>query len=538
MPKQLVFGEEAMTSLKEGLFALADTVKVTLGPKGRNVVLDKPYGTPQITNDGVTIAKEIELEQENRNAGARLAKVAAEKTNNGAGDGTTTVTLVMQALLRLGTKAVSSGMNPVVLNQGIRRAVHTAVDEIQRNAQPVASNDEIAVVASVSAGDPVIGRLIANAMEKVTTDGVITIDESRTAETTCEIEEGIQFDNGYISPYMATNQEKLETVLEDPHLLITDQKITAVADILPLLEEAAASGKKLLIIAEDVEGEALATLAANTTRGTLSCVAVKAPGYGDRRKEMLADIAALTGGELISEELGRNLRETTFRQLGRAVKVRVTKDSTVLIGGHGTQKAIDDRILQIRAEIENTDSDYDREKLQERLAKLTGGIGVIRVGAATEVEMKEKKQRFEDALAATKAAVEEGIVPGGGVALLRAAQAVRKKAAGLEGDEKAGAHILASALEEPIRQILDNAGEDSAVRISAILESQNPCFGYDAVNRRYTDMIEAGIIDPVKVARTVIQNAASIVQMLLATDALVVDAPEKTLAPCRAMPSR
>ena len=538
MPKQLVFGEEAITSLKEGLFALADTVKVTLGPKGRNVVLDKPYGTPQITNDGVTIAKEIELEQENRNAGARLAKVAAEKTNNGAGDGTTTVTLVMQALLRLGTKAVSSGMNPVVLNQGIRRAVHTAVDEIQRNARPVASNDEIAVVASVSAGDPVIGRLIANAMEKVTTDGVITIEESRTAETTCEIEEGIQFDNGYISPYMATNQEKLETVLEDPHLLITDQKITAAADILPLLEEAVGSGKKLLIIAEDVEGEALATLAANTTRGTLSCVAVKAPGYGDRRKEMLADIAALTGGELISEELGRNLRETTFRQLGRAVKVRVTKDSTVLIGGHGTQKAVDDRILQIRAEMENTDSDYDREKLQERLAKLTGGIGVIRVGAATEVEMKEKKQRFEDALAATKAAVEEGIVPGGGVALLRAAQAVRKKAAGLAGDEKAGAYILASALEEPIRQILDNAGEDSAVRISAILESQNPCFGYDAVNRRYTDMIEAGIIDPVKVARTVIQNAASIVQMLLATDALVVDTPEKTLVPCRAMPSR
>lgn len=523
MSKQIIYGEDARKALKAGLDTLADTVKITLGPKGRNVVLDKQYGTPLITNDGVTIAKEIELKDAYENMGAQLVKEVATKTNDVAGDGTTTATLLAQAIVRHGMKNISSGANPVLVKKGIENAVKTAVACIVENSSKVSSSSDITTVAAISAGDYSIGELISEAMDKVTTNGVITIEESKTAETCCDVVEGMQFDRGYISPYMVTDHDKMEAIIDDAYILITDKKITVINEILTLLEDVVQSGKKLVIIAEDVEGEALATLAVNNMRGTFTCVAVKAPGFGDRRKEMLSDIAILTGGEMICEDLGFDLKNVTIQQLGRATQVKVQKENTIIVGGNGDRTDINLRIAQIKSEIESSTSDYDKEKLQERLAKLSGGVGVIKVGASTEVEMKEKKLRIEDALAATKAAIEEGIVAGGGIALLNAAKKVEKTFNKYSGDEKIGVSIVMKALEEPIRQIIENAGLESSVIVDSIKKVNKKNYGYDAFNERYCDMLEMGIVDPAKVTRSALQNAASVAQMILTTEVLVAE---------------
>ncbi len=535
MAKQIVYGEKARKSLQTGIDKLADTVKITLGPKGRNVVLDKKFGAPLITNDGVTIAKEIELEDAFENMGAQLVKEVATKTNDAAGDGTTTATLLAQALVREGMKNIAAGANPMVVKKGIAKAVDTAVEAIVANSKAVEGNDDIARVATISSGDEFIGKLIAEAMEKVTADGVITIEESKTAETYSEVVEGMQFDRGYITPYMVTDTDKMEAVLDDPFILITDKKISNIQEILPLLEQIVKGGQKLLIIAEDIEGEALSTLIVNKLRGTFTCVGVKAPGFGDRRKEMLQDIAILTGGEVISSEVGLELSETQIDQLGRARQVVITKENTVIVDGAGEKDAIKSRIAQIKAQIETTTSDFDREKLQERLAKLSGGVAVIKVGAATEIEMKEKKLRIEDALAATKAAVEEGIVAGGGTALINAMPAVRKLIEKLAGDEKTGANIVLKALEEPVRQIALNAGLEGSVIIDKILRSRKIGYGFDAYTEEYVDMIPAGIVDPIKVTRSALQNASSVAAMVLTTESLVADIKEENPAP--AMPA-
>ncbi len=527
MAKQIIYGEEARKALQNGIDQLANTVKITLGPKGRNVVLDKKYGAPLITNDGVTIAKDIELEDAFENMGAQLVKEVATKTNDAAGDGTTTATLLAQALVREGMKNVAAGANPMVVRKGIKKAVDTAVEAIMKNSKSVSGSSDIARVASISAGDEKVGELIADAMEKVSADGVITIEESKTAETYSEVVEGMQFDRGYITPYMVTDTEKMEAVLDDACILITDKKISVIQDILPLLEQIVQAGRKLLIIAEDVEGEALSTLIVNRLRGTFTVAAVKAPGFGDRRKEMLQDIAILTGGEVISSELGLELKDATMMQLGHAKQVKITKENTIIVDGAGDSAAIKARVAQIRAQIETTTSDFDREKLQERLAKLAGGVAVIKVGAATEVEMKEQKLRVEDALAATKAAVEEGIVAGGGTALLNAIPAVKALIETASGDEKTGMNIVLKALEEPIRQIALNAGEEGSVIIDKILSKGEIGYGYDAANEQYVDMLSAGIVDPTKVTRSALQNAASVASVVLTTESLVADIPEK-----------
>ncbi len=535
MAKQIIYGEEARKALQSGIDQLADTVKITLGPKGRNVVIDKKFGTPLITNDGVTIAKEVELEDAFENMGAQLVREVATKTNDAAGDGTTTATLLAQALVREGMKNVTAGANPMVVKKGIQKAVDAAVAEVVKNSKKVSGSEDIARVASVSSGDETIGALIAEAMEKVSADGVITLEESKTAETYSEVVDGMQFDRGYISPYMVTDSDKMEAVIDDAYILITDKKISSIQEILPLLEQIVQAGKKLVIIAEDVEGEAIATLLVNKLRGTFTCVAVKAPGFGDRRKEMLRDIAILTDGEVISDELGLDLKEATMAQLGRAKQVRILKEATIIVDGAGDSQAIRDRISQIRAQIAVTTSDFDREKLQERLAKLAGGVAVIKVGAATEVEMKEKKLRIEDALAATKAAVEEGIVPGGGTALINAIPAVTALIDTLDGDEKTGAKIVLKALEEPVRQIATNAGLEGSVIIDKILSSGKVGYGFDAYNETYVDMIASGIVDPTKVTRSALQNAASVSAMVLTTESLVTDKKEENPAP--AMPA-
>ena len=526
MSKIIAYGEDARKSLQKGIDQLADTVKITLGPKGRNVVLDKKFGAPLITNDGVTIAKEIELDDPFENMGAQLVKEVATKTNDAAGDGTTTATLLAQALVREGMKNVTAGANPMVLKKGIQKAVETAVNAVISHSQKVNGSDDIARVATVSCGDEVIGKLIAEAMEKVSADGVITLEESKTAETYTEVVEGMQFDRGYISPYMVTDTDKMEAVLDDALLLITDKKISNIQEILPLLEQIVQSGKKLLIIAEDIEGEALTTLLLNKLRGTFTCVAVKAPGFGDRRKEMLRDIAILTGGEVISSDLGLELKDTTMAQLGRASQVKVQKENTIIVGGAGSKEAIAERVTQIRSQIANSTSEFDTEKLQERLAKLAGGVAVIKVGAATEIEMKEKKLRIEDALSATKAAVEEGIVAGGGTALINAIPEVQKLVDSLDGDERTGAKIVLKALEEPVPQIAINAGVDGSVILNTLLTSGKIGYGYDAYNETYVDMIPAGIVDPTKVTRSALQNAASVAAMVLTTESLVADQKE------------
>lgn len=523
MAKDIIFGEDARKALQSGIDKLANTVKITLGPKGRNVVLDKKYGAPLITNDGVTIAKEIELDDPFENMGAQLVKEVATKTNDAAGDGTTTATLLAQALVREGMKNIAAGANPMVLKKGMDQAVDTAVETIVANSKKIEGSDEIARVGAVSAADENIGKLIAEAMEKVTADGVITLEESKTAETYSEVVEGMQFDRGYIAPYMVTDTDKMEAVLDDAYILITDKKISNIQEILPLLEQIVKAGKKLLIIAEDVEGEALSTLIVNKLRGTFTCVAVKAPGFGDRRKEMLQDIAILTGGQVISSELGLELSETTMEQLGRARQVVVQKENTIIVDGAGNSDDIKARVGQIKSQIENTTSDFDREKLQERLAKLSGGVAVIKVGAATEVEMKEKKLRIEDALAATKAAVEEGIVAGGGTALINAMPAVKKLVDKLSGDEKTGAQIVYKALEEPVRQIAVNAGLEGSVIIDKIIRSRKVGYGFNAYTSEYVDMIPAGIVDHTKVTRSALQNAASVASMVLTTESLVAD---------------
>lgn len=523
MAKDIIFGEDARKALQSGIDKLANTVKITLGPKGRNVVLDKKYGAPLITNDGVTIAKEIELDDPFENMGAQLVKEVATKTNDAAGDGTTTATLLAQALVREGMKNIAAGANPMVLKKGMDQAVDTAVETIVANSKKIEGSDEIARVGAVSAADENIGKLIAEAMEKVTADGVITLEESKTAETYSEVVEGMQFDRGYIAPYMVTDTDKMEAVLDDAYILITDKKISNIQEILPLLEQIVKAGKKLLIIAEDVEGEALSTLIVNKLRGTFTCVAVKAPGFGDRRKEMLQDIAILTGGQVISSELGLELSETTMEQLGRARQVVVQKENTIIVDGAGNSDDIKARVGQIKSQIENTTSDFDREKLQERLAKLSGGVAVIKVGAATEVEMKEKKLRIEDALAATKAAVEEGIVAGGGTSLINAMPAVKKLVDKLSGDEKTGAQIVYKALEEPVRQIAVNAGLEGSVIIDKIIRSRKVGYGFNAYTSEYVDMIPAGIVDPTKVTRSALQNAASVASMVLTTESLVAD---------------
>ena len=523
MAKDIIFGEDARKALQSGIDKLANTVKITLGPKGRNVVLDKKYGAPLITNDGVTIAKEIELDDPFENMGAQLVKEVATKTNDAAGDGTTTATLLAQALVREGMKNIAAGANPMVLKKGMDQAVDTAVETIVANSKKIEGSEEIARVGAVSAADENIGKLIAEAMEKVTADGVITLEESKTAETYSEVVEGMQFDRGYIAPYMVTDTDKMEAVLDDAYILITDKKISNIQEILPLLEQIVKAGKKLLIIAEDVEGEALSTLIVNKLRGTFTCVAVKAPGFGDRRKEMLQDIAILTGGQVISSELGLELSETTMEQLGRARQVVVQKENTIIVDGAGNSDDIKARVGQIKSQIENTTSDFDREKLQERLAKLSGGVAVIKVGAATEVEMKEKKLRIEDALAATKAAVEEGIVAGGGTALINAMPAVKKLVDKLSGDEKTGAQIVYKALEEPVRQITVNAGLEGSVIIDKIIRSRKVGYGFNAYTSEYVDMIPAGIVDPTKVTRSALQNAASVASMVLTTESLVAD---------------
>ena len=521
MAKEILFGEEARKALQAGINKLADTVKITLGPKGRNVVLDRTFGLPLITNDGVTIAKEIELEDTFENMGAQLIREVATKTNDAAGDGTTTATLLAQALVREGMKNIAAGANPVVLRKGIQKAVDAAVEAVKANSQVIKGSEDIKRVATVSSGDEAVGKLIAEAMEKVTADGVITIEESKTAETYSEVVEGMQFDRGYITPYMVTDTDKMEAVLDDAYILVTDKKISNIQEILPLLEDIVKTGRKLLIIAEDLEGEALSTILINKLRGTFTCVAVKAPGFGDRRKEMLRDIATLTGTDVISEELGYELKDTTVNDLGRARQVVVQKENTIIVGGMGDAGEIEARVAQIRVEIENTTSDYDREKLQERLAKLAGGVAVLRVGAATEAEMKEKKLRVEDALAATKAAVEEGIVAGGGTALINAIPAVEKLIPTLDGDEKTGAKIVLKSLEEPVRQIATNAGLDGSVIIDKIRRSRKVGLGFDAYKEEYVDMIASGIVDPTKVTRSALQNAASAAAMVLTTESLV-----------------
>ncbi len=526
MSKEILYGEDARRALERGINQLANTVKVTMGPKGRNVVLDRKYGTPQITNDGVTIAREVEMDDIFENQGAQLVKEVATKTNDVAGDGTTTATLLAQAFVREGMKNVAAGANPVVVKKGIQKAVDTAIEAIRLNSQAVSGTEDIARVASVSSGDESIGKLIAEAMEKVTADGVITVEESKTAETYSEVVEGMQFDRGYITPYMATDTEKMEAVLDDAYLLITDKKISNIQELLPLLEQVVQAGRKLLIIAEDVEGEALSTLILNKLRGTFSCVAVKAPGFGDRRKEMLKDIATLTGGEVISSELGLDLKDTTLDQLGHAATVRVTKENTIIVGGLGDAEAIKARVEMIRNELENTTSDFDREKLQERLAKLAGGVAIIKVGAATETEMKEKKLRIEDALNATRAAVEEGIVAGGGTAYVNAIPAVAKLVTKVEGDEKTGVRIVMKTLEEPMKQIAVNAGVDGSVVIEKVKNAKRVGYGFDAYNEVYCDMIKAGIVDPTKVNRSALQNAASVAALVLTTEAIVAEKKE------------
>ena len=530
MAKEIVFSEDARKALQSGIDQLANAVKVTLGPKGRNVVLDKKFGAPLITNDGVTIAKEIELDDPFENMGAQLVKEVATKTNDAAGDGTTTATVLAQALICEGMKNVAAGANPMVVKKGISKAVDTAVKTVVENSKKVSGSEDIARVATISAGDEFIGSLIAEAMEKVSADGVITVEESKTAETYIEVVEGMQFDRGYITPYMATDTDKMEAVIDDALLLITDKKISNIQEILPLLEQIIQAGKKLVIIAEDIEGEALSTLIVNKLRGTFVCVGVKAPGFGDRRKEMLQDIAILTGGQVITEELGLELKDTTLEQLGRAGQVKVGKENTIIVDGAGDKDAIAGRIAQIKSQIENTTSDFDREKLQERLAKLSGGVAVLKVGAATEIEMKDKKLRIEDALSATKAAVEEGIVAGGGVALVSTINAVKDLLDATSGDEKTGVSIVLKALEAPIRQIATNAGLEGSVIVDKIVTSGKANYGFDFYNENYVDMIEAGIVDPTKVTRSALQNAASVASMVLTTESLVADKKEDAAA--------
>ena len=534
MSKLIKRGEDARKALETGVNTLADTVKITLGPKGRNVVLDKKYGAPLITNDGVTIAKEIELDDPFENMGAQLVKEVSTKTNDVAGDGTTTATLLAQAMIGEGLKNLAAGANPIIVKKGIAKAVEAAVGEIKAQAKTVDGSKDIARVGAVSSGDEEIGKLIADAMEKVSADGVITIEESKTAETYSEVVEGMQFDRGYITPYMATDMEKMEAIVDDAYILITDKKISVIADILPLLEQLVQSGKKLLIIAEDVEGEALSTLIVNRLRGTLNVVCVKAPGFGDRRKEMLQDIAILTGGTVVSEEVGLELKTADISVLGRARQVKVTKENTTIVDGAGDSQAIKDRVAQIRSQIANTTSDYDKEKLQERLAKLSGGVAVIKVGAATETEMKEKKLRIEDALNATRAAVEEGVVAGGGTIFVNVIPAVEALVDGVEGDEKTGVRIVAKALEAPIRQIAANAGLDGSVILEKVRSGEKG-FGFDAYKEEYCDMVAAGIIDPAKVTRSALENAASVAGMVLTTESLVADKPEPP-APAPAAP--
>ena len=526
MAKIIKRGDEARKALEAGVNQLADTVKVTLGPKGRNVVLDKKFGTPLITNDGVSIAKEIELDDPFENMGAQLVREVSTKTNDVAGDGTTTATLLAQAMIREGLKNLAAGANPIVMKKGMAKAVDAAVAAIHEQSQKVNGTDDIARVGTVSSGDAFIGKLIAEAMEKVSADGVITIEESKTAETYSEVVEGMMFDRGYITPYMVTDTDKMEALIDDAYILITDKKISVISDILPLLEQLVQAGKKLFIIAEDVEGEALSTLIVNRLRGTLNVVCVKAPGFGDRRKEMLQDIAILTGGQVISEELGLTLKDATVDMLGRARQVKVTKENTIIVDGMGDKQAIADRVAQIRAQINNTTSEYDREKLQERLAKMAGGVAVIKVGAATETEMKEKKLRIEDALNATKAAVEEGIVAGGGTIFVNVIPAVTALLADAEGDEKTGVQIVAKALEEPIRQIAANAGLDGSVILEKVRTSGKNGFGFDAYKEEYCDMIASGIVDPAKVTRSALENAASVSGMVLTTESLVADKPQ------------
>ena len=530
MAKQIAYGEEARKALMSGIDQLADTVKITLGPKGRNVVLDKKFGAPLITNDGVTIAKEIELDNAFENMGAQLVKEVSIKTNDVAGDGTTTATLLAQALIREGMKNVTAGANPMVLKKGISKAVDATVEALKANSKPVEGSKDIARVATISAGDEFIGNLIAEAMEKVGNDGVITVEESKTAETYSEVVEGMMFDRGYITPYMCTDTDKMEAVIDDAYILITDKKISNIQEILPLLEEIVKAGQKLVIIAEDIEGEALTTLILNKLRGTFTCVGVKAPGFGDRRKEMLRDIAVLTGGQVISSEIGLELKDANISQLGRARQVKVDKENTIIVDGAGDPAEIKGRVSQIRAQIESSTSDFDREKLHERLAKLAGGVAVIKVGAATEIEMKEKKLRIEDALAATKAAVEEGIVAGGGTALLNTISNVSALVDTLDGDEKTGAKIVLKALEEPVRQIAANAGLEGSVIVDKILTANKVGYGFNALTEEYADMMESGIVDPTKVTRSALQNAASVAAMVLTTESLVADIKEPAAA--------
>ena len=530
MAKQIVYGEEARKALLSGIDQLANTVKITLGPKGRNVVLDKKFGAPLITNDGVTIAKEIELDDAFENMGAQLVKEVSIKTNDVAGDGTTTATLLAQALIREGMKNVTAGANPMILKKGISKAVDATVEALKKNSKQVEGSKDIARVATISAGDEFIGNLIAEAMEKVGNDGVITVEESKTAETYSEVVEGMMFDRGYITPYMCTDTDKMEAVIDDAYILITDKKISNIQEILPLLEEIVKAGQKLVIIAEDIEGEALTTLILNKLRGTFTCVGVKAPGFGDRRKEMLRDIAVLTGGQVISSEIGLELKDANITQLGRARQVKVDKENTIIVDGAGNPEEIKGRVSQIRAQIETSTSDFDREKLHERLAKLAGGVAVIKVGAATEIEMKEKKLRIEDALAATKAAVEEGIVAGGGTALLNTIGSVAALVDTLEGDEKTGAKIVLKALEEPVRQIAENAGLEGSVIVNNIMSANKVGYGFNALTEEYADMMDSGIVDPTKVTRSALQNAASVAAMVLTTESLVADIKEPAAA--------
>ena len=536
MSKKILYGMEAREALLRGVDKLADTVKITLGPKGRNVVLEKKFGAPLITNDGVTIAKEIELECSAENMGAQLVREVATKTNDAAGDGTTTATLLAQALIHEGMKNVTAGANPMVLRKGIFKAVDAAVAELAKQSKQVSGTEDIARVGAISASDETIGRLIADAMDKVTSDGVITVEESKSAETYSEVVEGMQFDRGYLSPYFATDTDKMESILDDCLVLITDKKISNIQELLPILEQIVQTGKKLLIIAEDVEGEALTTLVLNKLRGTFTVVAVKAPGFGDRRKEMLIDIATLTGGEVITSDLGLDLKDASIAQLGRARQVKINKESTIIVGGAGDKSAIEDRVSQIKNALETTTSEFDKEKLMERLAKLAGGVAVIKVGAATEVEMKEKKLRIEDALNATKAAVEEGIVAGGGTALVNVIAAVEKVIDGLEGDEKTGARIVAKALTAPMKQIADNAGLDGSVVVAKVREANKAGYGFDAYNEVYCDMVECGIVDPAKVTRSALQNAASISSTVLTTESVVYEKKEPVAPAAPAAP--
>ncbi|MDR2664932.1 MAG: chaperonin GroEL [Oscillospiraceae bacterium] len=536
MAKQIIYGEDARRALERGINQLADTVKLTIGPRGRNVVLDKKYGSPIITNDGVTIAKEIELKDPFENMGAQLVKEVASKTNDVAGDGTTTATLLAQAIVHEGIKNVAAGANPMIMKKGIEKAVVAAVDAIKANSSPVSGSEDIARVGAVSSGDESIGKLIAEAMDKVSRNGVITVEESKTAETYSEVVEGMQFDRGYITPYMVTDSEKMEAVIDDPYILITDKKISNIQEILPVLEQVVQAGRKLVIIAEDVEGEALATIILNKLRGTFACLCVKAPGFGDRRKEMLRDIAALTGGEVISSELGMELKDAVVGQLGTARQVKASKDNTIIVEGAGKPDDIKARINQITTEIEQTTSDYDKEKLQERLAKLSGGVAVIKVGAATETEMKEKKLRIEDALNATRAAVEEGIVPGGGTVYVVASKAVEKLLRNSSGDEKTGIALIVKALEAPTKQIAVNAGLEGPVILDKVKSRSDPTFGYDAAKEVYGDLIKAGIVDPTKVCRSALENAASVASMVLTTESLVSDIPEPPAPAAAASP--